>query len=76
MNGVRQPVRVDVFSDVACPWCFVGFRNLQRARADWDGPPMDIRWRAVQLAPENPPRGIPFAELVETKFGRWTCCNT
>lgn len=69
MNGGRQPVRVDVFSDVACPWCFVGFRNLQRARADWDGPPVDIRWRAFQLAPENPPRGIPFADLVGTKFG-------
>jgi len=69
MNDAGQTVRLDVFSDVACPWCFVGFRNLQRARADWDGPPLDIHWRAFQLAPENPPRGIPFRTLVETKFG-------
>jgi len=69
MNGGRQAVRLDVFSDVACPWCFIGFRNLQRARADWDGPPLEIHWRAFQLAPENPPRGVPFRDLVQTKFG-------
>lgn len=69
MDDGRPAVRLDVFSDVACPWCFVGFRNLQRARADWDGPPLDVRWRAFQLAPDNPARGIPFRELVETKFG-------
>lgn len=69
MNNGDQTVRLDVFSDVACPWCFVGFRNLQRAQADWDGPRLDIHWRAFQLAPENPPLGIPFAELIESKFG-------
>ena len=69
MDGGRQPVRLDVFSDIACPWCFVGFRNLQRARTDWDGPPLEIHWRAFQLQPDHPPRGIPFDELVQAKFG-------
>ncbi len=69
MNADPRPVRLDVFSDVACPWCFVGFRNLQRARRDLGGPPVEIHWRAFQLAPENPPSGSPFRELVETKFG-------
>jgi predicted DsbA family dithiol-disulfide isomerase len=69
MDAGPRPVRLDVFSDVACPWCFVGFRNLQRARTEWDGPPLDIHWRAFQLQPQTPPRGIPFNELVETKFG-------
>jgi len=69
MDAGPQPVRLDVFSDVACPWCFVGFRNLQRARSDWDGPPLDIHWRAFELQPEHPPRGIPFDELVDAKFG-------
>jgi len=69
MNGDPQPVRLDVFSDLACPWCFIGFRNLQRARSDFNGPPLEIHWRAFQLAPGNPPTGIPFRELVDTKFG-------
>ena len=58
MDG--QPVRMDVFSDVACPWCFVGFRNLQRRATAWDGPPPKIHWRAFQLQPDHPPRGMPF----------------
>jgi predicted DsbA family dithiol-disulfide isomerase len=69
MDELRQTVRVDVFSDVACPWCFIGLRNLQAARDAWEGPSPEIHWRAFQLQPDHPPRGIPFRELVETKFG-------
>lgn len=69
MDAGPQPVRLDVFSDVACPWCFIGFKNLQHARSGWDGPLLEVHWRAYQLQPDYPPRGIPFEELVETKFG-------
>lgn len=69
MAEPQQPVRMDVFSDVACPWCFVGMRNLQAARDAWAGPPPEIHWRAFQLQPDHPPRGVPFRELIETKFG-------
>jgi len=66
---MQSPARMDVFSDVACPWCFIGFRNLQRVLATWDGPAPEVHYRAFQLSPEHPPEGIPFEELVDTKFG-------
>lgn len=65
----RRRVTLDVFSDVACPWCFVGLRMLQRAREGWDGPEIDVRWRAFQLEPEHPPRGRPFREVIDHKLG-------
>jgi predicted DsbA family dithiol-disulfide isomerase len=60
---------MDVFSDVACPWCFIGFRNLQRVLGDWEGPAPEVYYRAFQLSPEHPAEGIPFDDLVATKFG-------
>jgi predicted DsbA family dithiol-disulfide isomerase len=60
---------MDVFSDVACPWCFIGVRNLQQVLADWEGPAPEVHYRAFQLSPDHPPEGIPFDDLVETKFG-------
>jgi predicted DsbA family dithiol-disulfide isomerase len=69
MEDQASGVRMDVFSDIACPWCFVGLRNLQQVRRNWDGPPVEIHWRAFQLEPGHPPQGVPFSELVETKFG-------
>ena len=65
----RRRVTLDVFSDVACPWCFVGLRMLQRAREGWDGPEIDVRWRGFQLEPEHPPRGRPFREVIDHKLG-------
>jgi len=69
MEPSSDQVVLDVFSDVACPWCFVGLRMLQQAREGWDGPSVDLQWRAFQLAPENPPEGIPFARVIDEKFG-------
>jgi predicted DsbA family dithiol-disulfide isomerase len=42
---------------------------IQRAQEGWDGPQIDVRWRAFQLAPDNPPRGRPFREVIEDKLG-------
>ena len=69
MEQSSDHVVLDVFSVVACPWCFVGLRMLQQAREGWDGPSVDLQWRAFQLAPENPPEGISFARVIEEKFG-------
>jgi predicted DsbA family dithiol-disulfide isomerase len=63
------PVRLDVFADVACPWCLVGHRRLERALVEEPAGPVQVRWRAFQLAPEIPPEGIPRREYYEHKFG-------
>jgi predicted DsbA family dithiol-disulfide isomerase len=64
------PLRVEIWSDVACPWCFIGRRRFAAALADF--PHRDrvhVRWRSYQLSPEAPV-GSPLTEaqmLAEAK---------
>jgi predicted DsbA family dithiol-disulfide isomerase len=64
----KTPVKIDVFSDVVCPWCFVGKRRIEEAsRAT--GIPVELRFRAFQLTPEVPPEGLPHRQHLESKLG-------
>jgi predicted DsbA family dithiol-disulfide isomerase len=59
-------MQLDVWSDIACPWCFLGKRRLARAldgRKD-----VTVRWRAFELQPGMPAEGGSLAEL-EKKLG-------
>ena len=49
---------LDVFSDVVCPFCFIGRRKLAQALADEAAGAIEVRWRAFQLNPELPPEGV------------------
>ena len=50
-------LRVDVWSDVACPWCYVGKRRFERALAGFDrAAEVVVRWRAFELDPRAPAR--------------------
>ena len=62
-------MRVDVFSDVVCPWCFVGKRRLEQALAQAGLPDTEIHWHAFQLNPDLPPEGVDRKQYLETKFG-------
>lgn len=46
-------VKIDIWSDIACPWCFIGKRRLERALADWDGD-AEIEYHSFELAPDTP----------------------
>ena len=62
-------LRIDVWSDVACPWCYVGKRNLEAALAEL-GEPAEVHWRAFELDPSAPPSvHQPMDELLSTKYG-------
>ena len=61
-------LRIDVISDVICPWCFIGKRRLEKAL---DGRPAMIRWRPFQLNPNMPREGIERREYRIKKFGSW-----
>ncbi|MSP84136.1 MAG: DsbA family oxidoreductase [Alphaproteobacteria bacterium] len=61
-------MRIDIFSDVICPWCFIGKRRLERALADRPRP-VDIRWRAFLLNRDMPPEGMERQEYLTLKFG-------
>jgi predicted DsbA family dithiol-disulfide isomerase len=66
----KSTVSVDVVSDVACPWCYLGKRRLEEAvslvQADID---VAIRWRPYRLDPTIPPEGIDRNDYIIRKFG-------
>ena len=62
-------IQIDLFSDVICPWCFIGKRRLERALKIRSNPRVDINWRAFQLNPDMPKNGITRKQYIEAKFG-------
>ena len=66
-----SPVAMDVdfVADVVCPWCYVGFKRLQRTLAMRPGVDAKIRWRPYQLNPELPEEGVDRKALMAAKFG-------
>ena len=62
-------MRIDVFSDVVCPWCFVGKRRLDAALATAGLGDAEVHWHAFQLNPDLPPGGVDRREYMRQKFG-------
>jgi len=62
-------VRVDIWSDVVCPWCYVGTRRFEEAVARLEGPGVEVVHRAFELDPGVPPGGQDLAEYLARKFG-------
>ncbi len=62
-------VRMDIFSDPVCPWCYVGKANLDRALAQHPDHPFAIQWHPFQLNPDMPPEGVAKRAYLEQKFG-------
>lgn len=62
-------IRLDIFSDPVCPWCYIGKANLDRALQDQPGHPFQILWHPFQLNPEMPPEGMDKRAYLEAKLG-------
>ena len=62
-------MRIDVFSDVVCPWCFVGKRRLEQALVESGLADAEVHWHAFQLNPDLPPEGVDRKQYLESKFG-------
>jgi predicted DsbA family dithiol-disulfide isomerase len=61
---------IDIYSDIVCPWCYVGKRRLERALAQLNGAVRArITWRPFQLNPTMPPDGIDRTAYLKAKFG-------
>lgn len=63
-----SPLRVDIVSDVVCPWCVIGFRQLEQAAAR-TGAAMDVHWHPFELNRNMPPEGQNLREHVAEKYG-------
>ncbi len=64
-------MRIDFVSDVACPWCAIGFNALERAleRIGADVGDIELHLQPFELNPTMPPEGADATEYLKTKYG-------
>ena len=62
-------VRLDIFSDPVCPWCYLGKANLDRALEAHPDHPFVIEWHPFQLNPDMPPEGVDKRDYLLKRFG-------
>ena len=64
-------MKIEIWSDVVCPWCYVGKRNLEAALAEFPhADQVEVEWRSFELDPNTPTRvGLSMDEVLERKYG-------
>ncbi len=62
-------MRIEIVSDVICPWCYIGKRRLEKAMAQRPDIEFEIGWRPFQLNPDMPKEGADRKSYLEAKFG-------
>jgi predicted DsbA family dithiol-disulfide isomerase len=61
-------MEIEIYSDVVCPWCWIGKRRLEQALASYEGE-TTLRYRPFQLDPSPVPEPVPLLDALGTKFG-------
>jgi len=65
-----MPLEIDIISDVVCPWCIIGYKQLRKAL---DALPElftpTLRWHPFELNPDMPPEGQDLREHIAMKYG-------
>jgi len=70
MNGQDAVLHIKIYSDVICPWCYVGKRRIERALGQLRGPlQAQISWRPFQLNPTMAKEGMDRTSYLQAKFG-------
>jgi predicted DsbA family dithiol-disulfide isomerase len=65
-----ERITIDIFSDVVCPWCYLGKARLELAVAEvQDEVGVDINWRPYRLNPDYPPEGVDQKKMLVQKLG-------
>jgi len=69
-------LRIDIVSDVVCPWCVIGYLQLRNALQQFDGTggseekvTVDLHWQPFELNPNMPPEGQDLREHIAQKYG-------
>ncbi|WP_379546121.1 DsbA family oxidoreductase [Qipengyuania sp. DSG2-2] len=71
MTDAARTMTIDIWSDVMCPWCLVGWGNLSQALEQLDGEiEADIRWHAFELNPDMAETGEDRTAHIARKYGR------
>jgi predicted DsbA family dithiol-disulfide isomerase len=66
---MTQTMRVDIYSDTVCPWCYLGKRRFELALAGRPQYEPRINWRPFELNPDLPWEGVDRAGYLASKFG-------
>ena len=62
---------IDIYSDVMCPWCIIGYRQLQKGLETLQGEiEAEVRWLPFELNPDMPPEGEESLAHIARKYGR------
>ena len=65
-----QSLRIDIVSDVVCPWCIIGYKQVEKALAQrGDDLAVETWWHPFELNPDMPPEGENTAEHIARKYG-------
>ena len=64
---MAEPLQIDIISDVMCPWCIIGYRQLEEA-LEATGTEHEIRWHPFELNPQLPPEGQSTTENFQQKY--------
>jgi predicted DsbA family dithiol-disulfide isomerase len=63
-------VKIEIWSDVVCPWCYIGKRRLERALGEFEhAGEVEIAWRSFQLNPDAPAQAVPALDYLARRFG-------
>src|ERR1700746_3026452 len=64
-------MRIEIWSDVVCPWCYIGKHKLERAPGQFEhAADVEITWRSFQLNPDTPPgTAVPTLDYLTRRFG-------
>jgi predicted DsbA family dithiol-disulfide isomerase len=66
----KQPIRIDIISDVVCPWCYIGKRRLEKALEQLsDRFEFELAYHPFELNPDMPATGVNQREYLSRKFG-------
>lgn len=60
MQPSKPELKISVFSDYICPFCYIGSRRLLRLRQDFD---LKVNWCGLEIHPETPAAGMPIENL-------------
>lgn len=71
VDGVVPHMQVEIFSDVVCPWCYLGKRRFERALAAFEHrDEVSVVYRSYQLDPSAPDGpGAPTVQMLSSKYG-------
>ncbi len=65
-------IQIDIWSDIACPWCYVGKRRLEAALREFPQD-VDVTWHSFELDPAAPKQltnDVPYVDRLAKKYGR------